>query len=237
MHEVKKQIMNPFSTKNYNIAQRDDLSFVITHKTNSSHYIATFEAKEVKPLCGDLILVRRNFFSHWCVYSIPKKDYISLPIYNHIKAEGKYFIFERSGKFGIAIIAYDKFFEVTPPEYTCIIGITHGCIVFHEDETYGVHNIFSKYTITTKKPIKLSEKGNLFVDGVSIDYSLGLNPIKTDSLNCISVDKPFAKFHCKIKNKTVIYYLPLATAVYEHVGDIKIPDNGLEDFLLKELTK
>ena len=100
MHETTKQIMAPFSTKNYSVAQRDDFRFVIVPKDKPSEYLVIFEAEEVKPLCDDLILVRRNFFSHWCVYSIPKKDYISLPIYNNIKAEGKYFIFERNKKFG-----------------------------------------------------------------------------------------------------------------------------------------
>lgn len=231
--------MDPFSTKNYNVAQRDDLSFVITPKTNLNHYIATFEDKEVQPLCDDLILVRRNFFSHWCVYSIKKKDYISLPIYNNIKAEGKYFIFERNKKFGIAVLAYDKFFEIIPPKYTCIIGITHGTIVFQKKETYGVHSIFSKETIIINEPICISAKGNIMVNNCCIKDFLNFVPVNTNyySNEIVSQKFPFLVTRHKISGRISIFYLPLSLKVYTSSSGLNIPGNEIEDFLIKELTK
>ena len=237
MHETTKQIMAPFSTNNYSVAQRDDFSFVIVPKDKPSEYLVIFEAEEVKPLCDDLILVRRNFFSHWCVYSVPKKDYISLPIYNNIKAEGKYFIFERNKKFGIAVIAYGKFFEVNPPEYTCIIGITHGCIVFQEKSMYGVHSIFSKETIIIKEPIRITEKGNIMVNDCAIKDFLNFAHAHS-SLNDYVISKPpFAMFCNKISHKTSIYYTPLSLKVYRCDHKLDIPGNEIEDFLIEKLTK
>lgn len=237
MNKAKKQIIEPFATENYIISQRDDLSFVIEPKRKPDKYIVVFEAENVKPLSGDLILVKEAIFARWGVYSIYKKDYISRPIYKSIKAEGKYFIFERDGVFGIAVIAHDKFFEVTESEYENIIGVTHGCIVFKENSMYGVHSIFSKETIIIKEPIRITEKGNIMVDDCPIKDFLNFAHVHANLNDYVISNPPFAMFCNKISHKKSIYYIPLSLRVYRCNHELNIPENEIEDFLIKELTK
>lgn len=236
MLKAKKQIMTPFSVGKYTVAQRDDFSFVVTPVENPSKYLATITAEEVKPLSDNLLLIREKYFSFWTVYSISQKKKISLPIYSEIKASGKYFIFKRNKLYGVAVIAHDKFFEVVEPIYKCIHGISHGCIVFQDVETYGLHSIFSKVTITIKDPISIDSNGYIMTRDEPIHKYLSFAAKSTIDEECILVHYPFSIFYDKIMNTSQIVYEPLALKVYECDGKIQIYRKEIEDFLIKHIT-
>lgn len=143
------------------LAQYGEFKYSIRNEKGRS--LISFDARDVKQLSSNLLLVQKHYHKKLSLFSIHALNFISLPIYDSFRLYGRYVIFERSGGFGVGAVGETNFFELEGPSFDRIIAICDGNVLYQNGDNYGVKNLFNKRDFSSKYPINVNQHGCYFI--------------------------------------------------------------------------